>query len=338
MNNYDHIELSKLKNKKILITGGTGLIGSHFVKELLSLNERYALNINLLLVVRSLAKARMMFRDYPNIDYVVQDVSNPFDDDLGKVDYCLLAACSAYPAAYKSSPVDVMNANYLGANNILEYFVRTKQNPIKVIFVSSSEVYGEYECDNNGVDETFEGLINHLTIRSCYTEGKRAAETLCLSYASQYGLNISLARPGYIFGPTWNTNNNRADVEFFNSVKNKQPIVLKSPGSQRRSYCYAEDAVKALIYILLNGKASEAYNIALNPEDSITIKEFASMIAKAGNVDLIQSSLDKDSGWSPFSKAILNNKKLRDLGWIPEYSVQKGIEKTIKQMNIDARC
>ena len=324
-----------LKNRRLLLTGATGLIGSCLTRLLLSLNAKYSLNLRIVLLVRSIEKAISFFGTPDCIEYHLQDVNGPITTDIGNIDYFVLAACNAYPEAYKETPVDVMNANYLGVKNIFDYILNRQYKPSKILFVSSSEVYGEYECGDNGVDESFEGIINHYRVRSCYTESKRAAETLCLSYASQYGMNISIARPGYIFGPTRMTKNNRADVEFFDCVKHQKPIVLKSAGSQKRSYCYVEDAVSALLYILLEGGESEAYNIALNPSDSITIAEFASLIANVGNVDLIKSyELPENQGWSPFSKAILNNTKLRELGWQPRYTVKAGIEKTIKQMMI----
>ena len=306
-----------LKDKSIAITGATGLIGSAFTRLLLTLNTDYSLNLRIVLLVRSLEKAVSFFGTSTCIEYYI------------------LAACNAYPGAYKETPVDVMNANYLGVKNVFDYIIRKQYKPLKVLFVSSSEVYGEYECGDNGVDEAYEGIVNHYRVRSCYTESKRAAETLCLSYASQYGINVVIARPGYIFGPTRMTKNNRADVEFFDCVKNRKPIVMKSPGSQKRSYCYVEDAVSALLYILLKGETSEAYNIALDPKDSITIAEFASLIAELGKIDLIKSFESGNHGWSPFSKAVLNNEKLKGLGWYSQYTVKEGIEKTICQIKID---
>ena len=321
-----------LKGKHILITGSTGLIGSSTVRLLVDLNRKYSLGIKLILFVRSVEKARAFFGDLDEVEYFSQDVTKPISFDIGRIDYFILAACNAYPEAYRKTPVDVMNANYLGAYHVFEYIIKNNLVSPKVVFVSSSEVYGEYECDEHGVVETFEGVIEHFKVRSCYTESKRAAETLCLSYSSQYGLDVSIARPGYIFGPTKLTQNNRADVEFFNCAAAGNPIVLRSAGTQRRSYCYVEDAASALICILLSGRNQEAYNIALDPSKSITIAEFASLVASAAHVELIHSCLQTDAGWSPFSRALLNNEKLKSLGWQPAYSVEEGIFKTIQQM------
>ena len=328
----ENIDYSVLRNKHILITGSTGLIGSCTARLLLYLNKLYSLNLKLILLVRSVEKAISFFGKEPCVEYYCQDVIQPIVSDVGHIDYYILAACNAYPKAYKETPADVMNANYLGVYNAFDHIVRNNFKETKVLFVSSSEVYGEYECGDSGVSEDFEGTINHFMTRSCYTESKRAAETLCLSYASQYGIDVSIARPGYIFGPTRLTKNNRADVEFFSCVIEDKPIVLRSPGLQRRSYCFVEDAALALIFILLKGLDREAYNIALNPEDSISIAEFASLIAKVGKVDLIKAFEPIDAGWSPFSKAILNNSKLKELGWNAHYSVLEGIQKTIMQM------
>lgn len=324
-----------LKNRSLLLTGATGVIGSCLTHLLLSLNNKFSLNLRIVLLVRSIEKAVSFFGTQPCIEYYLQDVNNPITVNIGNIDYFILAACNAYPEAYKEVPVAVMNANYLGVNNIFDYIISRQYKPLNVLFVSSSEIYGEYECGNNGINESFEGIVNHYMVRASYTESKRAAETLCLSYASQYGINTTIARPGYVFGPIRMTKNNRADVEFFNCVKNRKPIVMRSVGNQQRSYCYVEDAAYALLYILLKGKSREAYNIALDPKDSITIAEFASLIAEIGKVDLIKSFESRNEGWSPFSKAILNNEKLKELGWLPRYTVREGIERTISQMKID---
>ena len=329
-----NIDWESLQGKKFFITGSTGLIGSWFVKLLLWLDSKYSLNLKFVLLVRSEEKAKFIFGESQNIEYIVQDVIYPLSSSIN-ADYYLLAACSASPAAYKAKPVDVMNANYLGVQNILENIVDNNTVSPKVLYVSSSEVYGEYECGPEGVDETFEGKVNHYAIRACYTESKRATETLCLSYGEQYGIDISIARPGFIFGPAWMQNNNRADIEFFNCVKAKTPIVLKSKGAQLRSYCFVKDVATALFMILLNGKKGEAYNVALDPDESITIAEFAHKIASAGGIECTFASDVSDAGWSPFSKAVLNNQKLKELGWLPSYSVEEGIRATIELQSKD---
>ena len=329
-----NIDWESLQGKKFFITGSTGLIGSWFVKLLLWLDSKYSLNLKLILLVRSEEKAKFIFGESRNIEYIVQDVIYPLSSSIN-ADYYLLAACSASPAAYKAKPVDVMNANYLGVQNILKNIVDNNTVSPKVLYVSSSEVYGEYECGPEGVEETFEGKVNHYAIRACYTESKRATETLCLSYGEQYGIDISIARPGFIFGPAWMQNNNRADIEFFNCVKAKTPIVLKSKGAQLRSYCFVKDVATALFMILLNGKKGEAYNVALDPDESITIAEFAYKIASAGGIECTFASDVSETGWSPFSKAVLNNQKLKELGWLPSYSVEEGIRSTIELQGKD---
>ena len=334
--NTSDIGIESVKGKKIFITGATGLIGSWFVKLLLSLDQKYSLNLTLILLVRSESKAKAIFGSVGNIEYVTLDVTEPLSTCID-ADYYLLAACSASPSAYKTKPVDVMNTNYLGVHNILKNIADKKIISPKVLYVSSSEVYGEYECGPNGVDETFEGKVNHYAIRSCYTESKRATETLCLSYAAQYGIDVSIARPGFIFGPAWFQNNNRADIEFFNCVKTKTPIVLKSKGRQLRSYCFVKDVALALLMILIKGKKSEAYNVALDPDESVTIAEFAHKIASAGNIECTFASDISETGWSPFSKAVLNNQKLRALGWMPSFTVEEGIASTIKLQFMDPR-
>ena len=247
----DDVEcFSALKHKTVLITGGTGLICSWLVRYLMFLNDRYSFDIDIFLLVRSLNKAESMFGIDSHIHYYKQDITEPINYCFDNIDYWVLGACNAYPGAFKEMPVDILDQNYLGVHNACSYIIEKGICPQKIIYISSSEVYGEYDFVD-GVTEDFLGNVNQASLRACYSEGKRATETLCFAYSYQYGINISIARPGYIFGFIPYTKSNRADIEFFTNANNHEPIILTSLGSQIRSYCYVEDTVRALLYILL---------------------------------------------------------------------------------------
>lgn len=161
--------------------------------------------------------------------------------------------------------------------------------------------------------------------RSCYPSSKRAAETLCISYKEQYGIDVVIARPCHIYGRD-TERDDRAFAQFLRYAKEGKDIVLKSEGRQVRSYCYVNDCVSALLYILLRGVNGEAYNIA-NRESTLSIKDLANMIAEMGGVGVVYDFSMNGSlkGCSVVKRAVLDPSKIEKLGWRPLTDLRKGI-------------
>ena len=319
-----------LKDKKILITGATGLICSYLVDLIMYSNQYNGTNIQVHAMGRNEAFAKERFEDYwgsDNFVFIKQDVTDCFNFDF-KFNYIIHGAGNATPNSITTDPVGTMNANYFGAYNVLEY--ARKHSVEKVLYISSSEVYGQGN-DSGIFKEDYSGYINILELRSCYPSSKRASETLCVSYNKQYGLNAVIARPAFIYGPTFNATDNRVVPQFLNNVLNGQDIIMKSEGKQLRSYCYVGDCATAILKILSHGKAGEAYNIA-NKNSNVSIRKVADTIAALGNKKVIFELPDnkEKASYAVVINSILDTTKLEELGWEGQYSIEKGLQQTIE--------
>lgn len=307
----ENLPWEKLTGTSILITGATGLIGSTLVEVLMSNPRRdycvYAIG-------RNMARARKRFGKYDSVDsfyFIEHDVMFPLKCDV-KFDYIIHAASNASPNAFYNSPVEISKANIYGVSNLIEYGL---DHGIKrFLYVSSGEVYGE--GDGRIISEEYSGYVDCLNPRSCYPSSKRASETLCVSYASEYGVDVVIARPCHIYGPNFTDTDNRVYVQFIRSVLNGENIVMKSPGEQLRSWCYVVDCVSALLYILLKGNSGEAYNVA-DHNSILTIKELAEMLARIGNTKVVfdNPSDSEKVVFNPVSKSVFSVEKLERLGW-----------------------
>lgn len=323
------LDVSSLKQSSILITGATGLIGSALVDLLLYFNKATGADIKIYAASRSLEKIHSRFGDF-GIDYglipvaydALQDISFRF-----KANYIVHAASNATPDAYVAQPVDTMLSNVKGIYQLLQYASIVQAH--KVIYVSSSEVYGTLPSSEPLREDQY-GYINPLLPRSSYPMGKKAAENLCIGYAKQYDCNVSIVRPGHIYGPTSAPNDQRVSSAFARLAAQRQDIIMKSPGTQRRSYCYCLDCASAILTVLLNGSSGEAYNIS-NPDSIITIYEMASLLAKHGQVALkmeLPSSWER-AAFNPMDNSSLDSSKLESLGWQGLFNASTGLAHTI---------
>lgn len=311
----------KLYNKNILITGATGLIGSCMVDLLMRLDK-----VNVFAMGRSEEKAKERFSDYftkNNFKFICHDVSKELDSDI-KFDYIIHAASIVNPKGYNEQPVETITGNFLGTYNLLEY---AKKYPIeRFMFVSSSEVYGEAKDGVEKFDEEYSGYVNPLKVRSSYPTSKRASENLLISYSNEYGIDGVIVRPAHIYGPTMAKDDSKVIAEFIRNGMSGKDIILKSSGKQVRAYTYVTDTVSAILYVLLLGNSCEAYNIS--SDDFISIRELAEYIAKILEVKVI---IENDSECNS-SKIILDNNKILKLGWESKVSLDKGIDRTIKNL------
>lgn len=323
-------DFSGLKHQSILVTGATGLIGSAVVDELIWLNEKKDYKIRILAASRSPESIRERFVPYSCKDYfqpIQYDALEPFCLEES-VDYIVCAASNAHPAAIGKEPVETMLANLIGVHNLLEYAVT--KDCRRLLYVSSSEVYGQ-KNDNQPYKEEDYGYVNLLNPRSCYPNSKRAAETLCVAYQAEYGVNSVIVRPGHIYGPTQTVNDSRASAQFLMAAAEGKDIVMKSPGLQIRSYCHCLDCASALLIILLKGKKGEAYNIS-NPDSVVSIRDFAEACAVASGMSVryeIPSDAEKAS-YNMMDNSALNADKLMELSWGGIWNLNNGVQESVK--------
>ena len=321
-----NLPLEKLNNCNVLITGANGLIASDLVESLVYINNDMGLNMQVYALCRNEEKGKKRFTcisNNPGFHMIIQDVIDPLNSDI-EFDYIFHAASSAHPGAFNTVPVDVMKANFIGTMNLLEY---CKGQNTRFIFVSSSEVYGENFEGVEFFDETMNGSVNPTVFRSCYPESKRASETLCECFKKQYGSDVIIVRPAFIYGRNILDTNKRADVYFLRQVLNHEDIVMYSEGSQIRSYLYINDCISAMLFAALKGVSGEVYNIG-NDESIITMREYAQTLADLGGVKLIYQPQSKPEGvaFLKTTRCILKSDKLKKLGWKVNYSLEDGIK------------
>lgn len=315
----------KLRGKNILITGATGLIGSCVVDVLMNRKE---IDYHVYASGRNEKRVEERFKSYKNspfFHFIKYDVVDTLKSDID-FHFIIAGASGASPQLYSTDPVGVMKANFNGVDNLLSYGVRHSLE--KFIYISSGEVYGE----GNGeiFTEDYSGYVNCATVRACYPSSKRAAETLCVSYSHQYGIDVCIARPCHVYGPNFTETDKRVYAQFIRNVLNNENIVLKSTGSQYRSWCYVVDCVSALLFILLKGENGAAYNIA-DENSNVTIKTLAEMVAQIGNKDVVFDVPDsaEKAGFSVVTKAVFSVKKLQDLGWNVSGCMKEKLAKVI---------
>lgn len=318
-------DVQKLRSARILITGATGLVGAFLTDCLLALSDQNALDLRLYALCRNAARAKERFGE--RVNAIAADVSEA--TALPECDYIIHAASNAHPKAFSADPVGTMLANILGVRNLLEHL--RAQGHGRLLFVSTGEIYGDNPAIRDGFAETDFGKIDSMNPRACYPESKRAAETLCASYLSQYRVDSVVARLCYVYGPTITNENSRADAQFLRNALSKKDIIMKSAGAQVRSYCYVADAARALITILLGGESGSAYNVA-NRAAVRSIREYAETLAKVAGVQVkFETPEDAEKrGYSTVSRAVQKPDRLEALGWKPLFSFEEGIEHTFR--------
>jgi nucleoside-diphosphate-sugar epimerase len=327
----NRINWDKLKNKAILITGATGLIGTFLIDLLMYRNEYYKNNITIYAIGRNFAKAENRFKEYFGSSFFCfykHDILYPLD--LNKsIDFIIHGASYTHPMDYAKKPIDTILLSLDGLKNIFDFAILQKIKSI--LFLSTVEIYGENRGDTEKFTEDYCGYINCNTLRAGYPEGKRAAEALCQAYIQENNLRITIARCCRTYGPTMNNDDSKVIMQFIRNAIAEENIILKSNGSQQYSYCYVADMCIALLFLLINGSNGDAYNISDSLSD-ISIYEIAKILSEYIKKDIIyeQPSSLESIGFSRVSRAILDSTKINKLGWTAEYSIQKGLIRTIE--------
>lgn len=315
----------KLSGKNILITGATGLIGGCLVDILMN---RENLDFHVYASGRNLIRAERRFCKYKQskfFHFIEMDVTEKLRSTIS-FHYILSCASGANPLVYSQRPVDTMMANILGVDNLIRYGI--DNNLEKFVYVSSGDVYGE--GDGRVFTEDYSGYVNPMVLRSCYPSAKRASESLCVSYAAQYAVDINVVRPCHIYGPGFTESDSRAYAQFLRNAVAGKDIILKSSGTQLRSWCYVVDCASAILHVALLGISGEAYNIADN-DSNLSIKEFAETVASAAGAKVMFDVPNKAEvkGFNTVTQSLFDTKKIEALGWLPISNFKDNICVTI---------
>lgn len=315
--------IEHMRSKSVLITGATGLIGVHLIDALMTLG-----GVTIYAVGRSKEKAKARLGEYfdnPFFTFIEQDVCEPFKEDV-YVDYIIPGASNTHPLAYSKYPIETILTNVKGTEHALELACRCKAT---VLYVSTVEIYGNALVDEP-FTEDYTGKLNLSNSRSCYTESKRVSEALCQSYISEKGVDVKIVRLSRIFGPTMLESDSKASSQFICKALFNEDVVLKSKGEQYFSYTYVTDAVAAMLYVMLHGECGQAYNIS-NEKCNVHLRDFAQLCAQYNNRSVVFDlpSETERKGFSMAMNAILDNTKLKSLGFVPMYEMGEAVNRTI---------
>lgn len=317
-NIINDFDMSVFDGKTILVTGATGLIGKLCVKSLL--NSGY--NTQVIALVRDEEKAKNIFGESKRLTYLVQDINQRINTTR-RVDYIIHAASTTSSKDFVEKPVETIYTAINGSRNILE-FAKNKRLE-GMVYLSSLEIYGVNEKEN--IKEEDYGYIDILNPRSSYSESKKMVETMCISYGTEYGVPVKIARLAQTFGAGVSISDNRVFAQFAKAIINKENIILHTKGETKRNYCYTTDAVRGIFTILTKGENNNAYNVA-NENSYCSISEMAHLLEN--EYTKVEYKIDEiNRGYNPTVKIALNTEKLNALGWEAKVNLKEMFDRLI---------
>jgi len=303
-------------NKRILVTGGAGFLGSHLCKRLLDEGHDVLCVDNFFTGTKDNVTKLL---DEPRFELMRHDVTFPL---FVEVDEIYNLACPASPIHYQHDPVQTTKTSVHGAINMLGLAKRLKA---KIFQASTSEVYGDPAVHPQ--EESYWGNVNPIGIRSCYDEGKRCAETLFFDYYRQHNLRIKVARIFNTYGPNMHPNDGRVVSNFIIQALKNEPITIYGDGSQSRSFCYVDDLIQA--FILLMESSDEIIGpVNIGNPFEFSINELAEQI-----IDLTGSSSKLEYKPLPSDDPTQRQPDItlakEIMGWEPKIQLEEGLKKTI---------
>lgn len=305
--------------KTILVTGGTGFLGSNLCERLIHDGQRViCVDNNYTGNLKNVAS----LQDNPNFRFILHDIINPLEIDE-KIDQIYNLACPASPRHYQGkAAVFTTKTCVLGALNMLEL---AKKHGATIFQSSTSEVYGEPAVHPQ--PESYRGNVNPIGIRACYDEGKRCAESLFFDYYREEGIDIKVVRIFNTYGPKMNPEDGRVVSNVICQALRGEDITLYGDGTQTRSFCYVDDLIEAFVRMMATPKGFTGPVNTGNPGE-FTVGELAQMVISkiGGNHEIVYKPLPKDDPTHRKPDITLAKK---ELGWEPQVKLSEGLDKTI---------
>lgn len=295
---------------RILVTGGAGFVGSNLCRKLSEENEVFVFDNLSTGNVRNLGEVKA--------DFIWADVKHPFECFMD-VDQIYHLACPASPVHYQADPINTIKTSFLGSLNALEYAKICKAT---VLLTSTSEIYGDPL--EHPQKETYWGHVNSIGIRSCYDEGKRAAESLFMDYHRK-GADTRIARIFNTYGPNMSPDDGRVVSNFIVAALKNKPITIYGDGTQTRSFMFIDDLVNGLIR-LMNSDYTSPVNLGNPVETQIGViaKVIKDLTGSSSEIIMLPIPQDDPKRRKP------DITLAKSLGWMPSVSLIDGLKKTIE--------
>ena len=312
--------------KTIVITGGTGFLGRYFLETFARLSKDCLQEACRVIAYDSLITSQIdTLKDHPSVTFIKHDVIEPLKID-GPVDFILHAAGIASPFYYRANPLKTLDVGVTGTRNMLEL---AKEKGARLLFFSSSEIYGDPDAKHVPTLESYRGNVSCLGSRACYDESKRVGETLCRIFNEQFGTATNMVRPFNVYGPGMKEKDYRVLPNFASRIIGKRPLTVYGNGEQTRTFCYITDAIVGFLRVLVKGVPGEPYNIG-NPKPEINMLNLAKTIEKVlGHpvpLDLIEYP-DSYPGDEPMRRCPDISKAMLQLGYEPKVSLEEGLRR-----------
>ena len=305
-----------MSRRRVLVTGGSGFLGSHLCERLLADGHEVVCLDNFFTGTRSNVEHLL---DNHRFELMRHDVTDPLTMEVDQI-YHL--ACPASPIHYQRNPVRTIRTAVEGTLNMLDL---AREARARIMIASTSEVYGD--PIEHPQTEAYWGNVNPIGPRACYDEGKRCAEALAVSYATQYGVEVRIARIFNTYGPRMHENDGRVVSNFVVQALRNEPITIYGEGEQTRSFCYASDLIEGFVRLMASPHGADPVNLG-NPRET-TVRELAELTRRlvGSKSELVRAPLPKDDP-TRRNPDIGRAQKLLD-GWAPTVSLEKGLSATI---------
>lgn len=302
---------------RTLVTGGSGFLGSHLCDRLLEAGNEVLCVDNFYSSTRSNVEHLL---DHPRFELMRHDVTFPL---YVEVDEIYNLACPASPVHYQRDPVQTTKVSVIGAINMLGLSKRTKA---KILQASTSEVYGDPHVHPQ--PESYWGNVNPIGLRSCYDEGKRAAETLFFDYQRQHSLDIKVVRIFNTYGPRMHPQDGRVVSNFIVSALAGKPLTIYGDGTQTRSFCYVDDLIDGFVRMMA-APSDVTGPINLGNPNEFTMNQLAEQVLRlTGSSSTIEYlPLPSDD---PTQRKPVITKAEEILGWEPKVELAEGLKETIE--------
>ena len=327
--------IAQLADKHIVLTGGRGFLGRYLTEIFFKYNKVLDKPIKLTVIDNLIVSGELgsVWPSYDNFKFIKSDASKQLQ--LGKdVDFIVHAAGIASPFYYRSKPLETLDVAVNGLRNVLN---SAFENNAKVIFFSSSEIYGDPDPKCVPIKESYRGNVTTMGPRACYDEGKRLGETLCYIYKNSYNVDVNIIRPFNIYGPGMQQNDYRVLPNFASKIKSNLPLNIYGSGNQTRTYCYITDAIVGFLKVILAGVSGEAYNIG-NPKPEISVMELFEIIQKILPNNIQKSKVDYPNTYptdEPQRRCPDTSKAQNHLNFIPTVNIEDGLKRFFTWTNLN---